>query len=146
MSVVACEFGVTVAFSSPSVTAWRPIGGAFWSSASPATGGAYRRAMRPSNPLSVNHTLPSGPRVMPAGAASARRPRPGVPPATSVKAWLGFSMRPMRPGLALPVNQRSWSLPSASATGSASFVRPVRNSLIVPSVLMRPIAAGLPES
>ncbi len=57
-----------------------------------------------------------------------------------------MSMWPMRPGLAAPANHRLPSLPWAMAPGAAAGSRPLRYSLIAPSVLMRPIVAGLPDS
>ena len=124
---------VTVAFSCP------------WLSSRSAAGGTLTREMRPSRPLSVNQTLPSGPRVIPFGSASASRSRPAVPPTSSLNAWLGVAMRPIRPGCAAPVNHSALSPPSAMPTGRESGVRPALNSRIVPSVLIRPMAPGSSE-
>ena len=102
--------------------------------------------MRPGKAFSVNQTLPSGPLAIPVGTASPVRSRP-APPTCSVISCVDGHMRPTRPGLPAPVNHSPPSLPWAMPAGAAFAARPLRYSLTPePSVLMRPIAAGLPDS
>ena len=95
----------------------------------------------------MNQTLPSGPRVMPAGVASVVRSRPiPIPAVNSVNSCLSVVHAPRRPGLAPALNQRALSPPWAMPVGRESAVSPVRNSLMLPSVLTRPMAAGSSDS
>ena len=103
------------------------------------------RAMRPGIALPVYQMLPSGPRVMPFGCESGLRSS-AMPPVSSVIACVAGHRRPMRPGEAPAVNQSAPSPPSAMPNGLESAVRPVRYSLIEPSVLMRPMPAGSSDS
>ena len=71
----------------------------------------------------MNQTLPSGPRVMPAGMAPELKP--GVlPPASSVIAVVAGHRRPSRPTFALAVNHSAPSPPSAMPAGPDPAVRP----------------------
>ena len=93
--------------------------------AGPSTlGRAVMRPIRAGEAVSVNQMSPSGPRVMPAGEASALKPG-AMPPVNSVMTSSSSGhRRPRRPGFAPAVNHSAPSPPSAMPTGPLFGVRP----------------------